>query len=434
MRSPGVAPRRRVAASARSPHGSDADDRPAVRSLAPASSQEEVRRHNLATLLRLIHVNGASSRAALTASTGLNRSTVKALVTELVQLELVRESVPAGTGSAGRPSIVVQPASERVFAVAVDVGAEHLTAARIGLGGVVLDRRDVRLARGSQSVVQTVRRTARLVTTLIDGATIGSRCVGVGVSVSGLVSAVGGAVRLAPNLGWKDVPFGELLADRIGSSLPVAVGNDADLGAMAEHTRGAAAGLADLVYLSGEVGLGGGIILGGKPLAGAGGYAGEVGHMVVRPRGAACRCGSRGCWETEVGEEAILRATKSAPGTSLAEVRTAFEQGDRSTRAGIEQIGHWLGIGVANLVNILNPQVVILGGATREIYAAAEPFAQETLRTALAAPREQVRLVLAALGNDSALVGAAELAFVPVLDNPVERATTASVAGTTSGT
>lgn len=390
-----------------------------------------MRRHNLATLLRLVHFNGASSRAALTASTGLNRSTVKALVTELAQLELVRETNPAGTGAAGRPSIVVEPASERVFAVAVDLGADHLSAARVGLGGVVLDRREVRLARGGQSVVQTVRRTAKLITGIVDAAPPRAHCVGVGVSVSGLVSTAGGAVRLAPNLGWRDVPFGKLLSDRIGQSLPVAIGNDADLGAMAEHIRGAATGVADLLYLSGEVGLGGGIILGGKPMVGTGGYAGEVGHMVVRQRGAPCRCGARGCWETQVGEEAILRATKSPPGTSLADVLRAFEQGDHSARTGIRQVGHWLGVGVANLVNILNPQIVIFGGATREIYAAAEPYAQQTLATALTAPREQVRLALAALGNDSALVGAAELAFVPLLENPVDRGAAVRTAATT---
>lgn len=379
-----------------------------------------MRRHNLASLLQLLHVNGATSRAALTASTGLNRSTVKALVAELANLGLVRESAPAGTGMAGRPSILVEPESAQVFAVAVDIGVEHLTVARIGLAGTVIDRRHLDQRRGDHDVELTVRRAAKLITQQLDRAPLDAVCVGVGVAVPGLVAADGGVVRFAPNLGWKDLPFKRLLAERVGRSLPIAVGNEADLGAMAEHIRGAAARYTDAVYLSGEFGLGGGIIVGGRLLVGAGGYAGEIGHMIVNPRGQRCRCGARGCWETEVGEEAILRATKSRPGTTLDEVREAFEHGDPAAHKGIRQIGKWLGVGIANLANIFNPQIVILGGTTREIYAAALPFVRETLQSVLAAPRDHLRLQLAALGSDSALLGAAEKAFAALLQSPDE--------------
>lgn len=379
-----------------------------------------MRRHNLATLLQLLHVNGATSRAALTASTGLNRSTVKALVAELADHGLVRESAPACTGMAGRPSILVEPASTQVFAVAIDIGVEHMTVARIGLGGTVIDRRQLNQRRGDHDVELTLRRAARLIKQQLDHAPPGTVCVGVGVAVPGLVAADGGVVRSAPNLGWTDLPFKRLLAERVGRSLEIAVGNDADLGAMAEHIRGAAARYTDSVYLSGEVGLGGGIIVGGRPLVGAGGYGGEIGHMIVNPRGLRCRCGARGCWETEVGEEAILRATRSPPGTTLDEVREAFDDRDRSAQRGLRQIGRWLGIGIANLANIFNPQIVIFGGTTREIYAATVPFVRETLQTALAASREHLRLEVSALGSDSALFGAAETAFTALLQSPDE--------------
>lgn len=384
-----------------------------------ASSPENIRRHNLATLLRLLHIHGAASRAALTASTGLNRSTVKALVTELVELGLVHESTPAGTGAAGRPSIMVAPASDQVFTVAVDVGVEHLAAARVGLGGVLLERQVVELS-GEQDPDLLVSRSAQMIGQLLRAAPPGALCVGIGVAVPGLVGADEGVVRSAPNLGWVDVPLGRLLRARVGRSLTVSVGNEADLGATAEQVRGAAAGLVDVVYIAGEVGVGGGIIVGGRPLMGAGGYAGEIGHMMVNPRGKRCGCGARGCWETEIGEHAILTATKSPPGTTLADVRAAFDAGDRTTRSGVRHIGQWLGTGVVTIVNIFNPQVVIFGGRSREIFAAAEPYVREMLHSALPASRDGVRLELSGLGGESSLLGAAELAFEPLLSSPAD--------------
>ena len=177
-----------------------------------------------------------------------------------------------------------------------------------------------------------------------------------------------------------------------------------------------------MIYLSGEVGVGGGIMLEGGPLTGAGGYAGEVGHMVVNPRGRACRCGSSGCWETEIGEEALLIASglaESDPAAGIDDVLAAAEAGDPRATKAVREVGHWLGIGVANLVNLLNPEVVILGGLLRELYPAAEPQVRAAMAKALRAPREQVRLALPLLGGDSILLGAAELAFGPLLDDPL---------------
>ncbi|HEY0637968.1 MAG TPA: ROK family transcriptional regulator [Pseudonocardiaceae bacterium] len=378
---------------------------------------EEVRRHNLATVLRLLHVHGPLSRAGLTARTGLNRSTVRALVTELAGLGLVAESSPVSSGTAGRPSIMVQPASDNVHVLAVDIGVEHLTAARVGLGGVILDRTAVERWRSSYDVDVTLRHIATMRATLEAGAPAHSRCVGIGVAVCGLVGSDTGVVRFAPNLGWVDVPLGALLADT--TTLPVAVGNEGDLGARAEHLRGAGAGTANLVYLTGEVGLGAGIIVGGRPLAGADGYAGEVGHTRVNPGGRECRCGRRGCWETEVGEDAVLRATGLPAGTSMAEVMSAYAAGAPGVRAGLATIGAWLGAGVADLVNVFNPELVIFAGLTHQLFQLTEPTVRSSLDAALNAPRGRVRLTVAGLGTDSALLGAAELAFAPVLANPL---------------
>jgi predicted NBD/HSP70 family sugar kinase len=385
---------------------------------APAVTQDEVRRHNLGVLLRLLHVRGAASRADLTAVSGLNRSTVRALTTELADAGLVREAAPVGRGGAGRPSILVEPRSEHVWALAVDIGVEHVSAARIGLGGVVLDRREARQPRGEGGVPQVLDRVRTLAEPLLAAA--GGDPVGIGVAVPGMVGGPDQLVRFAPNLGWVDVPLGGLLAAELDSTLPVAVGNEGDLGVMAEHLRGVAADASDAIYLTGEVGLGSGVIVGGRPLTGAGGYAGEVGHMSVNPAsGRLCTCGRRGCWETEVGADAVVRAIGAPTGSTAEEILALVGDGGRTARAAVRRIGRWLGVGVANLVNLFNPEVIVFGGLTRTLFPVLEPYVRAELAAALTAPRDQVRLALPALGADSSLVGAAELAFAPLLGDPL---------------
>ena len=383
------------------------------------ASQDQVRRHNLGTLLRLVHVRGATSRSDLTALTRLNRSTVRALTTELVSSGVLCESAPVGRGGAGRPSIQVEPESTRLYVLALDVGVEHLRAMRVGLGGVVLDRAVLHQAHGDYDVRRTLTRLKGLTRGLLDRAPAGSTCVGIGVGVCGVVSPDDGLVRFAPNLGWVDVPLGRLLAATLGTSLRISVGNDGDLGARAEHLRGCVTGLSDVVYLSGEVGIGGGIILGGRPMTGFGGYAGEVGHMSVNPQGRTCRCGRVGCWETEIGDEAVLLTTGAPAGMDIDGVLGALVEGQTWPRLGIERVGHWLGVGVVNLVNVFNPQAVVFGGVTRHLFAATEPQVRAALDGALAGPRDQVQLLLPQLGDDAIALGAAELAFAPLLDDPL---------------
>jgi predicted NBD/HSP70 family sugar kinase len=388
-----------------------------VRDLAGAT-QDEVRRHNLGNLLGLLHVHGSASRSDLTSLTGLNRSTVGALTTELAEAGLVREASPVGRGVAGRPSILVCPQTERVYVLALDIGVDHLIAARVGLGGEVLDRREVRRPRDKYRPARILRDLEKLSRAVSAGAPPDAVCVGVGAGISGVVSHDSGLVRFAPNLGWVDVPLGAQISDRLGTSLRVVVGNDADLGAIAEHARGAGRGTDNLVYLSGEVGVGGGIIIDGQLMRGAGGYGGEVGHMTINPRGRACRCGGLGCWETEIGERAALDAA-GMPRATVADLVAAVQDGDRTARAGARRVGRWLGIGVANLVNIFNPEVVIFGGVLRQLFPVTERHVYDQLARALAAPREQVRLALPGLGGDSTLLGAAETAFAPLLEDPL---------------
>jgi len=378
------------------------------------ATQDEMRKRNLGSLLKHLHVNGTCPRSELTALTGLNRSTVGALTAELEEAGLVRSEQPIGRG-VGRPSIMVAPARERAYVLTIDVGVEHASVALIGLGGWVQARRELPHVRG-ETPRKLIQRASRVIESLVATAAEGSVCVGIGVSVPGVVRHSDGLVRIAPNLGWIEVPLGSVIATVLRTTLPIAIANDADLTAIAEHARGAARGMSHVVLVSGDVGVGGGIIIDGELMTGAGGYGGEIGHMVVNPiDGRLCRCGSVGCWETTIGEQAVREALGDITETDVRSYLTTVPHGDPR----LAEVGRWLGIGVANLVNICNPQAVVFGGIFGDVYRVVDDYVAEQLGKSLSAPVESLVLKQAALGPDSVSMGAAELAFLPLLSDPL---------------
>jgi len=276
--------------------------------------------------------------------------------------------------------------------------------------------------RGHLAADATVADLVELASPLLRQLAPSGNLLGVGVAVVGIVHRSDGVVRLAPNLGWREVPLGQMLTAALGVGVPVHVANEGDLGVLAEHRRGAATDVDDAVYVSGEVGVGGGILLEGRPLRGAEGYAGEIGHLPMNDDGLSCGCGARGCWETEVGERALLLAAGRPADGGRAEVDRVLEDaaaGDERTLAAMRQVGDRLGTGIGAIVNAFNPRVVILGGLFARIYPyVIGPLEQRLGLSTLAASRELVRVVPAALGTDTLLLGAAELAFEPFLTDP----------------
>ena len=385
-------------------------------------TQEEVRRHNLGTLLRYVHIHGATSRAELTTKLGLNRSTIGALTAELAAAGLVTERPPRQTRRAGRPSLVVRPESAKVYAYALSIEVDRMRAARVGLGGQILDRRETERPRGMQ-ILDVVQPLARFVHEMSAAAPADARYVGTGVAVAGMVRRADGVVRLAPTIGWVEEPVGAALGAELGTGGQVTVGNHADVCALVEFSRGAAAGCDNIVYLYGDVGVGAGIIADGRRVAGHGGYGGEVGHMVVNPYGRQCSCGSRGCWETEIGEYALLKHAgrgEQSGREAVLNVIDAAMRGDSQAQFAVRQVGEWIGFGVGNLVNIFNPEAVIFGGTLRDVYLVAAAQIRSRLNAiALPACREHIRLRTPEMGNDAALLGAAELAFERLLEDPL---------------
>jgi predicted NBD/HSP70 family sugar kinase len=388
---------------------------------------EDVRRHNLSTLLGLVHARGGVTRAEVTRELGLNRSTIGALVGALVEAGLLVEQAPSdgAPGRVGRPSLEVRPhpAGAEVLAGYVDVHAVQVV--RVGLGGTVRGRRTV-----ATSAPPTPARAAALLASaagdLLAAAPPGLLA-GVGVAVPGLVRARDGVIAHAPNLEWSDAPFAEVVAAELeattGRRLRVDVANDADLGLMAEHRRGAAVGLTDVVYLCGTYGLGGGVLTGGHPLTGHRGYAGEVGHVSVDPDGRACRCGSRGCWESETLAAAWAEPFDLDPDApDVADLVLArLATGGVVSRRTRDKLSRAFARGLANIVHLFDPQAVVLGdGLWHRLWPEVRDDVMPWVdRLVMPAMRAGVDVRTSALGEGATVLGAAELALTPLLQDPL---------------
>lgn len=380
-----------------------------------AANAEAAHLGNLSAVLRRLHQAGPASRSELVRATGLSRSAVRAVIGELVELGLAHETKADATGLPGRPSPVASVEPQGAVALAVEIAVDSMAVAIVGLGGAILAEVRTASERGSRPVAETVGTIANLSRQLLESRPTRDRLVAVAVGVAGVVRGHDGFVHLAPNLGWRNVPVGALIADALDLRVPVFIANDADLGALAEHVRGAGVGVDEMVYLSGEVGVGGGVIVRGQPLRGVNGYAGEVGHIPVNPNGRSCHCGSFGCLETEVGEDALLRRA----GRTLDEVFAGAEQGSTEVLAALSEVGAWLGIGAAALVNVFNPRLLVFGGLFARMFPHVLPAVRRELeRRALPMSTAQVELVPAALGAEATLLGAGELALGPLLDDP----------------
>ena len=381
---------------------------------------EGVRQRNLARVLRLVHLEGPLPRATLTETTGLNRSTIADLVGELSSQGLVQERAPDPSRRVGRPSPLVSAAAD-VVAIAVNPEVDAVTIAAVGLDRSISLRARVEVDRLITPADATAIVAAQLAAWK-NGGLAGARIVGVGLAVPGLVRAADGLVRNAPHLRWIDEPLRDMVADV--TATPTVVGNDAMLGAIAEHLFGAARGVDDVVYLNGGAsGIGGGLIIGGVPVPGAGGYAGEFGQNRPGIATASDRRAGDGVLEDEVSRARLLAAVElmTADEPTLAEALrssrsvTVTEEIARQRRI--------LATALANAVNVLNPSVVVLGGflailAEQDLDGLVEAVAVQ----AMPASMEGLSIRTAVLAEDRLLIGAAELAFADLLRDPAASA------------
>lgn len=376
------------------------------------TSTDDVRRRNLSTVLTLVHRHRALSRAELTRHTGLSRSTTKDLVEELTARALVDESPARTVTQVGRPSPIVRP-GRRILAVTVTPEVDAVTVGVVALGGAVLETVRHPTDR-PPSAADTVAIATEAIETIRADLHPDQSITGIGIAVPGLVHGPNSTVRHAPNLNWRDVEIGRMLSD--ATHLPTRAGNDANVGAIAEHLFGDHHDARHLIYVNGgPSGVGAGFVVAGGLLSGLAGYAGELGHTFVGGRHT-CHCGSVGCLETEVVQAPLTRL--------LAELDGAIEPrppGDvaHAERGELDRQARALAIALGNAVNMLNPGLIVLGGFLRVFCAYAPSVLREELaRRSMGAPEGLVRVVPATLGADTLAIGAAELAFGPVLSDP----------------
>jgi predicted NBD/HSP70 family sugar kinase len=400
----------------------------------PPADQSAVRRHNLSLVLRLLHAEGPRSRAAIAVDTGLNKVTVSSLVAELEDRGLVRDIglVSAPTTRAGRPATLIELDGRQVIAIGAELNVDHIAVLAMDVAGRRLFERERPLDAAATPRHRVIQALATLINQALDA--VDSTCVhlaGVTLAVPGIVDVTTDILRFAPNLGWREVPLIELLSRALGRSVPMAMDNEATLGALAEYRVGQFAGTRNLLYVIGEVGIGAGLVIDGSLVRGASGFAGEAGHMQVDPDGPLCRCGSRGCLETYIGLWPLLRAVvpdlarsleddvNLGPKAKVAYAVARAEEGDKRALAAFEELGRWLGRGLGNLVNLLNPQVVILGGHFIDTSPFVLASAIDELRaTAMSAEVSGVRVVPSTLGFSPSSLGGAIHAAERVFEDP----------------
>ncbi|HET7901922.1 MAG TPA: ROK family transcriptional regulator [Candidatus Nanopelagicales bacterium] len=401
--------------------------------LAPDSSrrrptdQADVRRHNAALVLATVVADAPLSRARIAAATGLTRATVGSIVDDLLVAGLVLEQGTSSATGLGRPGTDLVVAPDGAAGVGVELNVDGLTVVVVDLEGTVRhrvarpgDQRD----RGAAAVL---RSTARLVDSALAAASdLGLPVHGVGIAVPGLVDLGEQVVRLAPNLGWTDVPVVQRLASYAEAAWPaVTVDNEANLAALGELWSGDHAPSDSFVLVNGDVGVGAGVVLDGRLHRGSRGFGGELGHLTVAPDGPPCRCGARGCLEQVAGLDWILAEAGLPPASgstddALVPLLATLRDDDARAIAAVGSAARSLGVGVAALVNLFDVDTVVLGGVFADLFPWIDvPLREVVAARVLSAPWAPVRVRPAALGRDAAAIGAALSPLRALLADPL---------------
>ena len=389
------------------------------------ADQTTVRRANLGLVMRHVADQAPCSRARIAAVSGLTRGTVSSLVSELVELGVLRETgEDERDGRVGRPGQLLELGDVHV-AVGLEVNVDSLEVSVEDVTGRVRYERRVFVDNRRSAAGPVLDRIAAMALDAIeelerDGAIV----VGVAVAVPGLVDQSSGTLVRAPNLGWQRLGIVDELRERL-PELPIRVENEANLAALAEHWQGTARGVRNFICVFGEVGVGAGIVVDGELYRGAHGFGGEFGHITLATDGEPCACGSRGCLETFVGQEAIARRAGMTIETGervrsvTAELVRRAEAGDVRVLRALDEAGESLGFGLASAVNLLDLDAVVLGGCFGPLAPWLGGHVEAALRSrVLAAEWSPCEVRPSAIGELAAVRGAAALTLQGLLTEP----------------
>lgn len=390
-----------------------------------------VKAHNLrAMLLSLLH-EGSVSRVELAEKTSLSTTTVTNLISELLEQGIViEEGLEETTGRrrVGRPRTALHLAADARYAIGVHIGIGLFRVSVTDLFAQIICSNIVHfeLSTPPEEVLNLMAEW--IDKTIEDNQIDRQRIIGVGIGASGLVNYQTGVNILAPRLNWHDVPIGQVLSHKL--NFPVIVDNNARAMALAEAFFGAGRGVNSLAFVYGRVGVGAGFVVGGQIFRGSSAGAGEIGHTIVIPEGGQlCRCGKRGCLETLVSETSIISQAQEIaaqdPGGLLSQylkreddhrpierIFAAARDGDQETRQMIEQRARYLGMALANLVNVINPEMIFLGGMFAQGEELILPMVEKTMRElSFAGLGEKVIVQPTSFGWRAGVIGAAALAL-----------------------
>ncbi len=393
---------------------------PLARSAGRAARQAGLREHNLSLALRqVLDAKTPVSRADIAAATGLARATVSGLVDLLIDAELVRELDPAAAVRAGRPAVPLVAARGTVAGVGMEVNIDYIGVRAVDVAGrVLMERVELGDFRRSEPVV-VLDRLARIADRTIAALSAdGVRIAGTALALPGLVDRVTGPLRVAPNLGWRDVDVVALMtAHPVLAGFPPHLANEANLAARAEAHARRSGGPASFVYVSGEVGIGGAIVLDGEIFRGRHGWSGEIGHMVVDPFGE--RGPQRGTLEDLAGQDALMAGAGLDLALPISRLAQAAATGDRAALDSLRRGAEALGIALANVVSVVDVDEVVLGGTFAPLFEYVHATVSEQLsRGVIFAPWAPLRVTVSIAGEYPAMTGAALAVIETVVADP----------------
>ncbi len=401
-----------------------------------SADQASLRELNLSAVLRFIYHEAPLSRSQLAGKTGLNKSTISSLVEDLLERRLVHEMGVNSAGK-GRPATLLEIHPQAGVVVAVELGVDFVSTALVDFSGRILWRK-LDSADPAASQEKTLGQTMSLVDETIGLARLDhQRILGLSFSIPGTVDLEQGVLIFAPNLRWRNVQIRRMFSAYTG--LKVFIENDANAAAVAEHLFGAARNLHDFLFVFAGVGLGCGLFLNDELYRGKGGYAGEIGHtpIITEPFQKPCSCGHLGCWETYANQFSIIQRVEGRlerapegsliPGLMAAQetplsmsiIKQAAEAGDPHARESLAEAGNAMGTGLAVLVNMFNPEKIVLGGPVSIAGEYLMPSIRDSVsKHAMQEILSQTEIDLSAFGPDASLVGAAAVVVDDVLTFP----------------
>jgi glucokinase-like ROK family protein len=405
-----------------------------------SADQALVRELNLSLVLRFIHNEAPVSRSQIAQATGLNKSTVSSLVEDLLQRQLVHETGTNSVGT-GRPATLLETNPQAGGIIGIELGVDFITIALTDFTGNILWRQFADI-NSNDAQDKTIARILELTDKAIDVCKDhGLYLLGLGLSVPGTADSEKGVLVFAPNLQWRNVPFRKIFLDHIG--LNIYVENDANAAAIAEHLFGVARQSDDFIFVVVGIGIGGGLFLNGNLYRGKNGFAGEVGHtpIVAEPYQNPCHCGNLGCWETYANQGSLIKriqarlesnresiipeimAKQDSP-LSISIIKQAADERDKEALEALEEIGTSLGLGFASLIDIFNPEKIILGGTLSNVGKYLLPSIKKTAtQHSLSDVSPKADILLSAFETDAILIGAISIVVDDILSNPttVER-------------